>query len=116
MNHGQNGWLVLLQSVGQLIECESLSPGLFDDTDISSITACHVSQTVPEITLDCNQDPITGFNRVRQGCFHGRTSGAAHGQSEAIVCLPGVAKQFLNLTHQIHIERIKVSDGSSRQS
>ena len=116
MNHRQDGGLVLNQGSFQLIEGKPLTPGLLNGFHLSAVAAGHVSQSQAEVSLDRHENGVSRFDGVGQGCLHGSTAGAAHRKCEAVVGLPGVTQQLLDLTHQLHVERIKVTNRRSRQS
>ena len=111
MDNRQNCRLVLNQSCFEFLEGEPFAPRLFNGFDVGPITTGHVDKTKPEVALDCHQDRVAGFDSVGNRGFHSRAASAAHGQGEAVIGLPGVAKEFLNFTHQLHIERVEVANG-----
>ena len=113
MDHGKDGRLVLDQSRLKLLEAEPFAPGLLDCFDLSPVTTSHISQAKAEITFHGNQNRVARLNGVGKGCFHGGTARSTHGQGHAVIGLPGVTHQFLNLAHQLDVERVQMTDGSS---
>ena len=115
MNNGQDGRAVQGEGLLELVEAEGFPPGAFNRDHLSAVTACHIGQTQTEIALHRDQHLVAGFDRVGQGGLHGSTSGAAHGNGEPVIGLPGVAQQFLHFPHQLNVKGIEVADGGARQ-
>ena len=115
MNNGQDGRAVQGKGLLELVEAEGFPPGTLNRDHVGPVTACHIGQAQTEIALHRDQYFVAGFDRVGQGGLHGRTSGAAHGDGEPVIGLPGVAQEFLHFPHQLDIEGIEVADGGAGQ-
>jgi len=115
MHHRQDLRLVLLEAGFDLLEAEGFTPGLLDGLNIGPVAASHVLQTQAEIALDRNQNGVARFNDVGDRGFHRRRASAAHRQGQAVVGLPGVAKQLLDFAHEGHIEGVQVADRRAAQ-
>ena len=115
MHKGQDRGFVLNQRCFQLLEGEPLAPRLLNGFHRGSIATRHIGEPQTEISLDSHQHGVTGFNGVSQGGFHGSTTGATHRKGQSVVGLPGVTQQLLNFTHQLHVQRIKVTDRCAGQ-
>ena len=102
--------VMVLQGTRNLRRAEGLAPGTFDGEDIGSVAAGHVGEAQAEVTVDRHHHPVTGFDHVGDGGFHGSTTGATHGQGEPVIGLPGVTQQLLHLHHQLQVQRIEVTD------
>ena len=103
------------QGLLEFLQGEGLTPGPFNRDHIGPVAASHIRQPEAEIALHRHQHLVTRFDGVGQGGLHGSTAGATHGDGEAVVGLPGVAKQLLNLPHQLHVEGVEVADRRARQ-